>query len=337
MTMTEHKESTLRKAAILIRSLDDRTASSLLAQLPPSQAAQVREIARYLDDVDPIEQQQVLNDFLGSDRPRTVVDDGGVELDVNLAHEPQEIVADTRSRPVVFGGESLLHDSDVAELSRLLEHEQPQTIALVLAHLTSHRASDVLMHLGVELRAEVVRRLVELDEAHPEALAAVQRNLESRLQSRLEGQRRQAAGMATMRQILHASGPLTEHELLSSIARHDAELATRLGRAPQVAPAAPPPSEAPREIDFDELIEWTDVELAEVVADCDPQVMRLALAGATLLFAERIYRLLGGRAAKKLRRSIEQLGAVRMSDVAAAQREVCQIAAEQWSLAEGAA
>src|SRR5205807_4406312 len=73
----EAESSTLRKAAILLVSLEQPLASQLLAQLDRAAVEAVTlEIAR-LDRIDPVEQQSVLEEFygLGLRRLRFVFDD----------------------------------------------------------------------------------------------------------------------------------------------------------------------------------------------------------------------------------------------------------------------
>ena len=53
----------LRKAAILVASLDTAAADAVLDQLTPEQARQVREIVMEMDDIDQGEQRRVIDEF----------------------------------------------------------------------------------------------------------------------------------------------------------------------------------------------------------------------------------------------------------------------------------
>ena len=53
----------LRKAAILVASLDTAAADAVLDQLTPEQARQVREIVVEMDDIDQGEQRRVIDEF----------------------------------------------------------------------------------------------------------------------------------------------------------------------------------------------------------------------------------------------------------------------------------
>jgi flagellar motor switch protein FliG len=77
----------IRKAAVLVSTLDERAADALLDQVPAETAARVRRALMELGDVPAEEQQAVLAEFFqgGKVAPRSAEhhnDDPGVELDV---------------------------------------------------------------------------------------------------------------------------------------------------------------------------------------------------------------------------------------------------------------
>jgi hypothetical protein len=64
MHATSRHHPALRKAAIVIATLDSRSADSLLDKMPPETAAHVRELMVELDDVPAAEQDAVLREFM---------------------------------------------------------------------------------------------------------------------------------------------------------------------------------------------------------------------------------------------------------------------------------
>ncbi len=71
-------------------------------------------------------------------------------------------------REKTHGDLSMLQKMDPQQLSKFLENEHPQTVALVLAHLDAKRGSTLLMLLEPERRVETVRRLAEMRQFSPE-------------------------------------------------------------------------------------------------------------------------------------------------------------------------
>ena len=77
----------LRKAAILVSTIDVRTGDALLEQMGEAQANLVRAAVLELDDISESERESVLEEFLSS-RPHRRDDAGsGVEIDAELARK----------------------------------------------------------------------------------------------------------------------------------------------------------------------------------------------------------------------------------------------------------
>jgi len=136
-----------------------------------------------------------------------------------------------------------LREAENEKLARLLAGERPQTIALVLSHLSSRQAAGVLACLQPNLQTEVVRRLVDLEETDPAILHEVEQALESRLSQQVRMQRRRVAGLEAVSGILEASDGDLRLQILDNLTARDQKLAERL---------LPPPME------FDDLAELDD-------------------------------------------------------------------------------
>ena len=178
----------LRKAAILVASLDTAAADAVLDQLTPEQARQVREIVVELDDIDQSEQRRVIDEFFHSGaaarrarnrRRRGTRRPPGV---AGLARPPRdEEAAPMRRRVRRRRPFSSCRRPRPTSWSGRSTNERPQTIALVLSHLPPARAGAVLARLPENMQVEVVQRLVDLEETDPEILREVEEALRGRL------------------------------------------------------------------------------------------------------------------------------------------------------------
>src|SRR5581483_9328663 len=76
------KSHSLRKAAILVASLETEMADKLLEQMPEEQAAPVRRMVVDLGELDPREQDNVINEFfkIGPTEEEPEQEPTGVEL-----------------------------------------------------------------------------------------------------------------------------------------------------------------------------------------------------------------------------------------------------------------
>ncbi len=246
-------QQTLRKAAILIDSLDPQSADALLEQMPGEQAARVRSMVMHLGNVPAAERERVIEEFMRGDSPQRSVRDDGVELDDSLAEKLKRrpmvpaSISDDGDAPAETQPFRFLHEAAVETLASFLRHEHPQTIAVIASHLPAERAAGLLARLGGSLQAEVVRRIAELDDADPEVIREVEAQIEFLLSEQLHTHQRRSAGLAAVRAILEAADFDDRQELLSRIQQHDRELASRLAppenpvgsKAERVPPARP--------------------------------------------------------------------------------------------------
>jgi len=217
----------LRKAAILVSSLDRATADKLLDQMSAEQASLVRQAMVELPEIDAGEQDRVIDEFFHVGPRQKIEDPAGIALD-----RPAERLAratayagvewETGAEPVPF---RFLHEAKAHKLTQLLAGEHPQTIALVISHLSPDQASEVLAPLPPPLQVDVIRRLVDLDDANPEVLWEVERGLKTRILEQIRDERRRAAGVKAVASILAAANPGVKRDILANLAMHDRHLA----------------------------------------------------------------------------------------------------------------
>ena len=115
-----------------------------------------------------------------------------------------------------------LCEAEEEKLSQLLGGERPQTVALVLSHLPPARAGEVLARFAPPLQVEVVRRLVDLENADPETLREVEQALETRLAAAVR-HRAQPHGRAENRRA-ESLPPVRRHvagRILDNLAQFD--------------------------------------------------------------------------------------------------------------------
>ncbi len=318
----KHHSENLRKAAVLVASLDRTAADALLNQMSPEQSQRLRRALVELGPIDPAEQSEVIEDFfrIGPLVPEKFP--AGVDLDSRLADELGFAAAGgSVATPRVSHDHNLapfrfLHETSGAELARYLEREHPQTIAVVVSHLPPERGADVLANLPASLQAEVARRLVDLEAADPDVVREVERGLQSWLAENVRSQQRRRAGLAALEGILQAADDRTQQKILSNLEVRDEQLVRRLGPRRRQLPT------------FDDVEQWDDASLALLLGRTDAEVIILALAGSSHEFVERVLAILPRPQAKALRYAIEHLGPTPLSDLEAARGQWTEAAYE---------
>lgn len=315
----KNKHRSLRKAAVLVASLDAENADAMLRQMSPGQAQSLRKAIEQLGPIDPQEQREVLEEFF---RIGPLVPDkqpSGIELDDSLPAE-LAICAPLESESA-FGPNGtvplrMLRDASAQSLAPFLEREHPQTIAVVISHLPSERAAEVLAGLSADLQVEVARRLVDLDETDPEILREIERGLESWLREQAQSDRRRTAGMTALNNILGAASPRVKQHILANLSQGDRQRAGKI---------KPPPF---RPLTFDDLQQLDSTSLTVVLHHADPEMLVLAMAGARPEFAERALDMFPLEESQAFRAALRNLGPTRLSDVEESQYELAELAGQ---------
>ena len=254
----------LRKAAILVSTIDVRTGDSLLEQMGESQANLVRAAVLELDDISESERESVLEEFLSSRPHRRDHAGSGVEIDAELARKfassakapapvarqsqdsPIESPVDgnrkTETRSETHAGESrnsepadssraafqFLRDAEVSRLAECLRQEHPQTIAVVVSHLAPEQAAQLFPAWPPSLRMEVMRRMERLDQTDPEVLRDIEQGLQSLLASSIVEETPRSMGVQAISAILKAMSSENRASMLAGLSRYDMRLAETL-------------------------------------------------------------------------------------------------------------
>ncbi len=323
----KNKHRSLRKAAVLLASLDGPSAEALLGQMSAGQTQALRQAVEGLGPIDPAEQSEILEEFfrigplVPDRRPSGIELDGSLPDDLRMPEARDESSRDAASREGVplaarraAAPLALLRDASVHSLAPFLEREHPQTIAVVVSHLPADRAAEVLAGLPGDLQIEVARRLVDLDETDPEVLREIERGLESWLCEQAQIDRRRVAGITALNNILGAASPRVKQHILANLNRGDRQLAGQVKS---------PPS---RPLTFDDLQQLDSASLTVVLHHADSELLLLALAGARPEFAERAFELFPPEEAQTFRAALRNLGPTRLSDVEESQHELAELA-----------
>jgi flagellar motor switch protein FliG len=345
----------LRKAAVLLRSLDTATAAVMLGQLSAEEAATIRAAMRAVGQVETHEQADVMAELRGARPAKIASGSSDVELTLSSSY------SDESSGEVVAASAKRFEFLETAPTHALVLHlarEHVQTIAVVLSHLPPERAAAVLAALPQKVQAETVERLSTLGETDPECLSVLKRELETWAAERDGLRSGNGRRRDTMAAILAAADAKSRSHILSNMKDHKEALAKQFSprhseRLAVNATVAKPQASNSRvrsadkqvgqlsttpsphaelrlpHVDFDDLVELDSRTLSAVLRQVEANVLALALAGSRDDLVERICEQMPKRTAREFRRQLRRLGPTRLSDVEGAQRAVAQIAARQ--------
>jgi flagellar motor switch protein FliG len=328
--MTQLSTETLHRAAILVAALDPDLADRLLDQMPSDEAARVRRAIMELGDVDASQERDVIDAFLARETtnatlaaahndhavpaPAETSEDEGVELHLSSAAASR-----TLSEPAtpVVPCFHFLCNVEPAQLVALLASEHPRTVAIVAANLPEDRAASLLAALLPALRDEVVRRFSESAATDPLVLSEIEQSLRARLAAGQPAANHKPADLQRISRVLTA----VDEESKQQSTRHGDSKA-----APASGDATTAPHTDPVAMTFADLEYLDEALLSATLHRADAELVRLALAGATAAFVQKVLNRLSLREARYLRRQIETIGPTRLSDMERAQFEMARLA-----------
>ena len=305
-----------RKAAILLAMVGEETASIILRNLSERDAQRIAEELVDVQTVPAEQAQAILTECYQVTRGDTYGKGGsdytkqlllrayGEEAGRNLVRG----VAKLQEAPGQF---DWLRMSDPDQLARFIDHEHPQTIALVLAHLEPKQGCAVLMKLPEELRADALKRLANLKQFSPQMAQKVSSVLQQKLQAVGEPSHQSYAGLKGVADLMNCMHAPTASTILQKIEGDEPDLAVSIRKLM---------------FTFEDLIGVPEASLRDWLAALDKKVLATALRGASEEVKNHIFRSMSSRAVEMLKEDMESLGPVRSRDITKAQEEAIAIA-----------
>lgn len=304
----------VRKAAIVLMSLPQDEAAALVSKLPPQAVEAVTVAIARMGLVTGEEKSAALNDFANCNPAAYGSEAGGLDKAKELVEKAlgkgatgtldsvrQQIEA------VPFG---FLQKVDSQNLLTFIIDEHPQTIALVLSHMSPQNAAEIIAGLPSERQLAVIRRIANMGQTNPEIIKEVENGLERRMASVMSQQFEAAGGVEAVAEILNVTDRTTERNLLENLAQEDEELVEDIRR---------------RMFVFDDLSNLSDKGIQEVLKSVETSQWAMALKGASDQLKKMVLGNLSSRAATLLEEEMDFLGAVRVSDVEQVQQQIVDI------------
>jgi flagellar motor switch protein FliG len=305
----------VRKAAILLLSLDQDQAAEILKRLPAEAMEEVsREIAS-LNEVSNAQRTDVFGEFYSLALANSYLTEGGLEYAKQLLKKTlnesdasrviKQVTSQVQTTPFSF-----LQKAESENLLTFIQDEHPQTIALILAHLPPLKASEILVGLPSQKQIEVVKRIANMEQTNPEVIKEVERGLEHRLSDIVSQTFEKAGGVDTVAEILNLADRSTEKGIMEGLEAEDPDLVEQIRRLMFV---------------FEDILLVNDKGIQSVLKEVDNEELSLALKTASEELKQKIFKNMSERAAQLIQEDMQYMGPVRVSDVEAAQQKIVDV------------
>jgi flagellar motor switch protein FliG len=315
--MEEKQLSGIKKAAILMVLLGDEPSASMFRYLEEEEVQEIsKEIAR-LGQINQETADSVLDDYYKMSLARTYLLQGGTDYARKCLVKAFGEVASRKLLDRVTlalqsgsAGFDNLERADPAQLSRFIQKENPQTIALVLAHFKTSQAAALLNSLPAEMRGDVVMRMANLEQISPEIISKITSTLSQRLESMGDFNRESYGGIRAVAELINCLDSNTSSAILEKIESDNPNLALSIRNLMFV---------------FDDILLIDDAGMREILQGVDKKILTIALKGTSEELKKQFYRYMSTRAVEMLKEDMEVLGAVKIKDVEAAQQEIVAV------------
>ncbi len=303
----------IRKAAIVLASLDLEAAVNVCRHMPEVEAEQVIAAMARLGSIDAGEQQEALQAFdevLA--RPEGLQASEHAERLMAAVLGRQSLSPDDERRRKAIARLRSLSNAEPASIRRMLMEETPQMVSVVLSQLTPEKAAQVLREWPPEVRSDLALRVARMERLAPGAIEAIGEVL-GRQAYRVEEGGQADRGLQFVVHLLEDMDRGSSKRLLGELRERDPELADEVeGQL----------------FTFENVVQLSDQDLQTLLRGLEHATIARALKGVDGNVRDRIFANISERAREILEQEMEFLGPVLVRDVENAQREFVTLALE---------
>lgn len=304
------------RAAILLMTLGEEDAASILRHMGPKEVQKVGATMASLANISKVQVGEVLEDFVRTVDEQTALGVGSDEyIRKVLVQALGEDKASGLIDRILLGrnskGLEALKWMDPRAVAEIIRLEHPQIMAIVLSYLDPDHAAEVMSHLPERILPDVIMRIATLDGIQPSALNELDLILEKQFAGNANVKSAGVGGVKSAANILNFMDSSVEAALMEKVREVDEDLSQQIQDLMFV---------------FDNLLEVDDRGIQALLREVSTESLILALKGAEDALKEKIFKNMSKRAAETLRDDLEAKGPVRLSEVEGAQKEILAIA-----------
>src|SRR5512136_3014712 len=271
--VTQLHISGARKAAILMVLLGDEASAGVFRFMQEDEIQEVsKEISR-LGEINPEVADSIREDFYRLTLAQTFLARSGAEFAKKLlvkafGAESSKKLLDylNISLQSTLVGFDNLQKADPVQLSKFIQAEQPQTIALILAHLNPSQAAALLSSLPAQLRADVVMRMANLEQISPDIINKITTILDQKLRSLGDFSRESYGGIRAVAELINRLDAKAAASILEKIENDNPAMALSIRNLMFV---------------FDDIMLIDEAGMREIIQRVDKKTLTIALKGCS--------------------------------------------------------
>ncbi len=311
--MENNKLAPEQKAAAVIVSLGAEKASKIYKHLSESDIEKLTIEVAKLGHITPEQLEEVLDEFYKTCLTQKVVTDGGMEyaravLEKAFGESAAQTLLDKLAKSMKMRPFEFIRKSSVKNLFSFLQHERPQTIALILSYADSDQAAAVISEIPKEKRIQVVECVARMESASPEAIKIVEESLKKKFENILTTEDfTTIGGIDYIADVMNHMDRSNEKYIFDELGKTDEELADTIRKKMFV---------------FEDIVSMDNRSIQRFIRECDVKDIVYALKGSDDTIKDLVFANVSSRMAESIQSDLDVTVNVRLRDVEEAQQRI---------------
>ncbi|WP_110112833.1 flagellar motor switch protein FliG [Bacillus sp. CGMCC 1.16541] len=304
-----------QKAAMLLISLGPDVSASVYKHLSEEEIERLTLEISTMRKIEPETKAAILEEFEQIVIAQNYIEQGGIGyakevLEKALGSEQAMLIINRLTSSLQVRPFDFARKADPMQLLNFIQHEHPQTIALILSYLDSMQAGQILSSLPQEQQADIARRIATMDSTSPDVINEVEQVLERKLSTTVTQDYTQTGGIETVVEVLNGVDRSTEKIILDTLEIQNPELAEEIKK---------------RMFVFEDIVALDNRSIQRVIRDVENEDLLLSLKVASEEVKEIVFRNMSKRMSDTFKEEMEFMGPVRLKDVEEAQSRIVAI------------
>ena len=307
--------SMLEKVANFCILIGEEATVKIFQNLPKNLVEDISTAITQVKSIDKATSLAVLEEFHVFIQSNAYISSGGFEYAKDILYkslgkaEADAVLAKLARMQEAKQSFAYLENIDPKQLADFIKDESPQTIAVVLSHMDSADASEVLAKLDDSLKVKVAMQMATIKDVSPSIVRSMSNVLEKKLESLLASIVT-VGGVKTVADMLNKMGPKSA-DILNSITGIDPVLAAKIKENMFV---------------FEDLLALDQNDIIKVLGNVETDVLTVAMKNAPEDQMAIIMGAMSERARTRFKEEFEMLGKTKIKDIEEAQKKILEVA-----------
>ncbi len=287
----------------------------IFQNLPTELVEQVSTAITNIASIDKETSLALLDEFHLYTRSKSFISSGGFEYAKDILYkslgksEADSVLGKLSRMKQAKQSFAYLEAINPKQLSDFIKDESPQTMAVVLAHMDSSAAADVLNALDENVKVKVTMQMATIKDIQPDVVRTMSKVLEKKLESLLSSVT-EVGGVKVVADMLNKMGPKSQ-DILTNINGLDTGLATKIKENMFV---------------FEDLLNLGTDNIMKVLSNVEMGDVAIALSRADQDNIDLVTDAMSTRAKDRFKEEFDLLGKVKIKDIETAQRKMLDAA-----------